>query len=61
MNTLSIKHKCIIFICLVNVAKVSAMICEYFAVAINAVHQVKREPYCVSINRLEVSKFVYYI
>lgn len=45
---------------MINVAKVSAMICEYFAVAINAVHQVKREPYYVSTNRIEVNKFDYY-
>jgi len=32
------------------------MICEYFAGAVDAVQRVEREPYCISTNRLEVSK-----
>ncbi|XP_027845720.2 uncharacterized protein LOC114126045 isoform X3 [Aphis gossypii] len=35
------------------IAKVSAMICEYFAGAVDAVQRVEQEPYCVSTSRLE--------
>lgn len=34
------------------------MICDYFAEAVQAVSRVNQKSYCVSLNRLEVSKCV---
>lgn len=41
---------------LINIAKVSAMICDYFAEAIDAANRIGQEKYCLSASRLEVSK-----
>lgn len=40
---------------IIDIAKVSAMICEYFAAAVDAIRQMECEPYCVSTNRIEVN------
>lgn len=45
---------------IIHLAKVSAMICDYFAESVQAVSRVNRKSYCVSLNRLEVSKILYH-